>query len=131
MIIFAAPSFFQGDSPGKIFFLFLLVMEVCADRLDSVRAALLGGASRVELCSSLSEGGLTPTPGTMREAKRIFGEDGPVFALIRPRAGDFLYSEVPGRTTGLDRFRVAPARSHSETTTPSGNSFQTIAMMID
>ncbi len=58
---------------------------------DSVLAAAEGGASRIELCSALSEGGLTPTPGLMRGAKKMFGKD--VFALVRPRAGDFLYTE--------------------------------------
>ncbi len=67
-------------------------MEVCADRLDSVRSAQSGGAVRIELCSALSEGGLTPSPGMMREAKAIFGRD--VFALVRPRTGDFLYSQA-------------------------------------
>lgn len=67
-------------------------MEVCADRLDSVAAAAAGGAARVELCASLAEGGLTPTVGALRAAKRVAGGGVEVFALVRPRGGDFLYS---------------------------------------
>ena len=53
-------------------------MEVCVDNLASVSAAWEGGAHRIELCSSLAEGGLTPTPG-MAEAAR---------ALIKAKAED-------------------------------------------
>jgi copper homeostasis protein len=42
-------------------------MEVCVDNLESVRNAVAGGAARLELCSALSEGGLTPTPGFVNQ----------------------------------------------------------------
>ncbi len=80
------------------------------DRLDSASAALSGGASRLELCSALSEGGLTPTPGFVRRAKRAF-DGGPVFALVRVRAGDFLYSEceVAAMAEDIGALRAAGA----------------------
>ena len=68
-------------------------MEICVDSLESVRNAVMGGAKRIELCSSLPEGGLTPTLGLLRGAKAIIGDSGvKIHVLIRPRAGDFLYS---------------------------------------
>lgn len=66
------------------------VLEVCAADLDSVKAAACGGAARVELCSALSEGGVTPSLGLLRESRQIEGLL--IHVLIRPRGGDFIYS---------------------------------------
>ena len=68
----------------------MIKLEVCCDSLDSVQAAVRGGASRIELCSALTEGGLTPSVGMVREALRLSSV--PINVLIRPRGGDFLYS---------------------------------------
>lgn len=68
------------------------ILEVCAASLESVMAAKAGGAQRIELCSALSEDGLTPSYG-MIEAARRFGPDR-LHVLIRPRGGDFVYSEA-------------------------------------
>lgn len=70
-------------------------LEVCAGCIESVKAAAAGGAYRVELCSGLSEGGLTPSLGYLLEAQRVEGLKKNV--LIRPRGGDFLYSEAERR----------------------------------
>lgn len=66
-------------------------LEVCVDAIDGVAAAQAGGAERVELCAALSEGGLTPSVGMMREAARF---EVPCYAMIRPRAGLFCYSSA-------------------------------------
>lgn len=67
------------------------ILEICAADIGSVYAASNGGADRIELCSALSEGGLTPSAGMIEEALRVPGIK--VNVLIRPRCGDFVYSE--------------------------------------
>lgn len=67
-----------------------MILEVCVDSLASARAALQGGADRLELCSALAVGGLTPYAALLRQFRRE--SDLPVRCLMRPRAGDFLYS---------------------------------------
>lgn len=66
-------------------------LEVCCDNWNSVVAAENGGAHRIELCSAIGEGGLTPSYGFIKQAIRKLSI--PVHVLIRPRAGDFLYTE--------------------------------------
>lgn len=67
-----------------------ILLEVCAGDIESVYAAALGGAERVELCCALNEGGLTPSLGMIKEALKADGIK--VNVLIRPRSGDFVYS---------------------------------------
>lgn len=68
------------------------ILEICAGDLDSVRAAVEGGATRIELCSALSEGGVTPSLGLIEESRRVEGLQ--IHVLIRPRGGDFLYTHA-------------------------------------
>lgn len=67
------------------------LLEVCAADIDSVIAARDAGAARVELCSALSEGGVTPSQGFLHTAIALKGKL-KMNVLIRPRGGDFLYS---------------------------------------
>ena len=66
-------------------------IEICLESATSVLRAEQGGADRVELCSDLFEGGLTPSVGTFRVARRI--SKLPLNVMIRPRGGDFCYSD--------------------------------------
>ena len=66
-----------------------VLVEVCVDSIQSLHAAIRGGADRIELCSALALGGLTPSDGFMRAAAET---DTPTFAMIRPHAGGFDYS---------------------------------------
>ncbi|MEM9633804.1 MAG: copper homeostasis protein CutC [Pseudomonadota bacterium] len=66
-------------------------LEVCVDTIEGAWIAAENGADRIELCAALSEGGLTPSAGFMTAASRL---PIPVFAMIRPRSGDFRYSDA-------------------------------------
>jgi copper homeostasis protein len=67
-------------------------LEVSVEGVDGLLVAQDSGADRVELCASVLEGGITPSLGTVREALRRARI--PVFVIVRPRGGDFLYSEA-------------------------------------
>ncbi len=67
-------------------------LEVCAYSLESCRAAKEAGADRVELCTAMYDGGTTPSAAMIRMARRIT-EGMELYVMIRPRGGDFLYSE--------------------------------------
>lgn len=67
------------------------VLEVCIDSVESAQAAKAGGATRLELCGNLIIGGTTPAVSLLKAVK---GETGlPVHAMVRPRFGDFLYTD--------------------------------------
>lgn len=68
-----------------------ILLEVCVDTVAGLQAAVAGGADRIELCSALSLGGLTPGPGLLQAAQEVAL---PVMVMIRARPGDFILSEA-------------------------------------
>lgn len=70
------------------------VLEVCVDSIESAVAAIHGGADRLELCSSLIEGGLTPTPGLLIQIQNVKARNIPVYCLLRCRPGNFIYDPL-------------------------------------
>lgn len=68
------------------------ILEACVDSVESAMAAVRGGADRLELCSNLIIGGTTPGPWLFEEIRKR--SDIRIHALIRPRFGDFCYTEA-------------------------------------
>lgn len=86
-----------------------VVVEVAVDSVDGAVAAVAGGADRLELCSNLREGGLTPSLGLFETARAAVTV--PVFVMLRPRPGDFLYDrgELAAMRRDAAHFRAAGA----------------------
>ena len=82
-----------------------ILLECCVGSVESAVNAELGGAGRVELCSALELGGVTPSSAVIRLAREKIGV--PLFVLIRPRGGDFHYSPLEVEVMKTD---IAAAR---------------------
>ncbi|MDH4986579.1 copper homeostasis protein CutC [Aminobacter anthyllidis] len=83
-----------------------ILLEVCVDSPQSLAAAIEGGADRIELCTALETGGLTPSPGLMALAAKA---PIPVYAMIRTRPGDFVFDDADVATllADIDAVRAA------------------------
>ena len=68
-----------------------MILEVCVDSVESAVNAELGGADRIELCGDLIVGGTTPSLALYEKIREKINI--PIHVLLRPRFGDFLYSE--------------------------------------
>jgi len=77
-----------------------VILEIAANSVASALAAQEGGAGRVELCTALELGGLTPSHAQIALAREKLSI--PLYVLIRPRAGDFLYSDLESETMCRD-----------------------------
>ncbi|MBS1095677.1 copper homeostasis protein CutC [Gluconobacter wancherniae] len=82
-------------------------LEVCVGSPESLLAACKGGADRIELCAALELGGLTPSPGLIAAASAL---PCPAYAMIRPRGGDFVFSETEEQVMRADIAACASAR---------------------
>ena len=67
------------------------IIEIATADFITTKAAVEGGADRIELCAALTEGGTTPSQGMIRRCRETFAVS--LFPIIRPRGGDFLYSD--------------------------------------
>jgi copper homeostasis protein len=84
----------------------MAILEACVESLDEARAAAAGGAARIELCANLAEQGVTPDESVIAACAAAI--DIPLFVMIRPRPGDFVYS---GGELAMMRLQVAAARA--------------------
>ena len=67
------------------------IIEIATSDFETTQSAVDGGADRIELCANLDEGGTTPSRGMIEQCRNSFNL--PIFPIIRPRGGDFLYTE--------------------------------------
>lgn len=67
------------------------LIEIATSDFETTRSAVQGGADRIELCANLAEGGTTPSFGMIRQCRESFSVS--LYPIIRPRGGDFLYTE--------------------------------------
>lgn len=77
-----------------------IITEICVDSVESAVAAESGGADRIELCDNLLEGGTTPSAGSIGVARELLSIG--MHVIIRPRGGDFLYSDIEFETMRRD-----------------------------
>ena len=77
-----------------------IILEICVDSYASAMAAIAGGADRLELCSALAVGGLSPSPALLQQIRQVSSI--PIRCLMRPRGGDFLYTQEEIRQMAME-----------------------------
>lgn len=82
------------------------LLEVCVESFEDAERAVAAGAGRIEYCSALALGGLTPSPGALARMRDI---DAPCMVMIRPRPGNFHYSQSE---LEIMKREIAIARDH-------------------
>src|SRR5688572_22234732 len=97
-----------------------VLVEACVDSVESALAAERGGAGRIELCDALFDGGTTPSAGMIAACRERVSI--PIFVIIRPRGGGFVYSEseldvmqrdiLAARGLGADGVVIGPLRAN-------------------
>ncbi|MBL8860070.1 MAG: copper homeostasis protein CutC [Planctomycetes bacterium] len=98
--------------PSKVavgYALVVVLLEVCVDSLAGLRAAVEGGAGRLEVCSRLDQGGLTPTDDLLTAALATGVTS---FAMIRPRGGDFVHTREEIESMWADLARTKALGAH-------------------
>ncbi|XP_035729916.1 copper homeostasis protein cutC homolog [Vespa mandarinia] len=81
------------------------MLEICVDTIESAKNAIIGGAGRLEICSALSEGGLTPTIGLVKTIRNLTNIK--IFVMLRIRSGNYIYSrdEMNAMLNDLQMFK--------------------------
>jgi len=92
----------------------MVEVEICSNGFRSTHEAAKGGAKRVELCDNLGEGGTTPSIGTVEVCTKISGIE--IWPILRPRGGDFLYSEEEKESMLRDVFHLKNLSIHGMVT---------------
>ncbi|MFN2440392.1 MAG: copper homeostasis protein CutC, partial [Chitinophagaceae bacterium] len=67
------------------------ILEIATTDFTTTKLAVEGGADRIELCAALSDGGTMPSYGMIKKCRESF--DLPIFPIVRPRSGDFFYTD--------------------------------------
>lgn len=107
-----------------------VTLEVCVDSIESAKAAIEGGADRLEICSALPCGGLTPSHGLVQTIRNFLEESPdvknrniPLFVMVRPRSGDFCYSqeEVNQMVMEIESFKSICFNCPCSKSSPSSN----------
>ncbi|HMI43208.1 MAG TPA: copper homeostasis protein CutC, partial [Gemmatimonadaceae bacterium] len=83
----------------------MTLVEAAVETIEEALAAKRAGADRIELCANLAVGGTTPSAGSIASVVQQAGH--PVFVMIRPRGGDFVYAadEIDAMIENIDRAR--------------------------